>query len=72
METIFEVYSAEVQNVLFYSTLAMQPEETKKKVPEAQRSLNYSRLKPSSKFLRNSWLPEIVLSHTYSRNGQYY
>lgn len=31
METIFEVYSAEVQNVLFYSTLAMQPEETKKR-----------------------------------------
>lgn len=30
MEMIFKVYRAEMQNVLFYSLLAMQPEETKK------------------------------------------
>lgn len=46
MEMIFKVYSAEIQNVLFYSALAMEFEVTnKKEVSERQSCLNYSRSK---------------------------
>lgn len=56
-KTIFKVYRAEMQGVLFYYVLAMLSEETKKKEHKAQNILNYSRPKISSQFFRNSCLP---------------
>lgn len=72
MEIIFKVYSAKMQNVLFYSALAMQFEVTKEKRCQKDSCLNYSRFKTISNFLGNSWLSAILLLYTYTRNGQCY
>lgn len=88
METIFKVYSAEMQNVLFYSALAMQPEETNKQKKGARNTKYLELLQIQNQFkitkkflvtcnitityLHQNWAPEIIKSINMNKNLDFY